>query len=717
MDSFRASARRRRPRGRKRPGLFASAGLCTALALGVLLSAGAASGAANDPEALYRYGESLLAAKNPAAAELAFQRLVRMTPDHLRGRLALAGVQLKRAPADALETLDATLALFPNAEEVHWLRGRALEALGRLPEAADAYRQAIRLNPRRVEINQRLRQVLRTLGVRTRVEEASQRFYATPNLGTLSLFGRLLLDEATPEQALAELEAARQRVPALPEINLWIARAQKLAGSLDGETDAYQRYLAADPKASGVRLLLAAHLEDAGRLRQADEALAPFDRDARLLAGLDGAERAQVAYFRSRSAVARKDAAGAARALGEAARLGMDPAALRAAFQAGLALWPDEPELWSAYAQWLGRTREPEQAADAWLRAGLLDAKHRPAARQALAALQDPARAPGPAAEAARVALARLAVADGQPQEALRLADAVPVSPAARRQRRLVQGLAYRGLGDLTRSVDAFTAYALFETDAAGLARARGRILWELGERANALAAWQERPEALSDSPDLLALAAAYLQSTGDTRAEQAARIQLAAFPGVAPANRVRLGDLYFAQGQTGEALALWDAALAQNPLDYELLIRVTRQRYAQGDMEAGTRRLLQANNLRPVPVELALRLADWRRAQGRLDEALSLYWQVHQELPGELGVRGPLPDLAASVAAEPEVRRAAARMALDTGRPELAAKLLEAVLKEQPADAGSRAQLADLYVRAGRTGDAEALRKAAQPR
>lgn len=403
MDSFRARAQARGPSHRaqarvplRRARLLRGSRRGCALALGLILLAGAAAGADEDPEALYRDGEALRAAHNPGAAEMVFQRLVREAPRHLRGRLALARLQLDHAPAEALATLDAARALDPSAEDVYWLQGRALEALGRLPEAAESYRQAIRINPRRVEINQRLRQVLRALEARhSRVDEASQRFYATPNLGTLSLFGRLLLDEAAPQQAAAELEKARQRVPGLPEINLWIARAQKAAGSLNGEIEAYQRLLAADPTAAGVRLLLVEHLEAAGRLREAEEVLAPVRGDARLVASLDGADRAKLAYVRSRIALAHGDPAGSARALGEAAGLGLDPALVRAAFQNDLASFPEEPELWSAWARWHERSGQPGLAVEAWLQAGLLDARQRPAARQALTALQAAGQARG----------------------------------------------------------------------------------------------------------------------------------------------------------------------------------------------------------------------------------------------------------------------------------------------------------------------------------
>lgn len=211
-----------------------------------------------------------------------------------------------------------------------------------------------------------------------------------------------------------------------------------------------------------------------------------------------------------------------------------------------------------------------------------------------------------------------------------------------------------------------------------GLARARGWVLWELGDGAAAVAAWREQPGALQGRPDLLERVATYLHSTGDSKGELAAREELAALAGAPRANRVRLGDLYFSLGRTRDALAQWDAALAQNLWDYDLLMRVSRERFALGDVDGGAARLLQANNLRPIPIEMALLLAEGRRAQGRLGDALSIYWQVYQQHPQEPQVRSALPELAALTPAEADVRRAAARIARETGRAELEERLLQ---------------------------------------
>lgn len=700
---------------RFRPALFRRSWIVPLVMACVLAGAltGTPARAADDPEALYREGLALLAQKQPGAAESVFQQLVQQAPQHLRGRLALARLQLGHAPSDALATADAASVLEPNSEDAHWLRARALEALGRLPEAAEAYRQVIRVNPRRVEANQRLRTVLRFLRSKlTRVDEAAERFYASPNLATLAGFGRLLLDEAPTQQALAELEDARQRVPALPEINLWIARAQQRAGSLDGEIEAYQRYLGADPKAAGVRLWLAEHLQEAGRLRQAGAALAPFDADGKLAQGLDRPERARLAFVQSRIALARVDVSGAARSLGEAARQGLDPALVRATYGNDLTLQPDEAELWQGYAEWLTRSRQFDPAAEAWLQAALIDAQRRAAARRALADLRSPGKAP----DAARLVLARLALADGQAQQALDLAEPPATEPAYQRQRLLLKGLAYRALGEMPQSVDALAAYTVFVPEVKEIARARGMLLWELGDRSGAVTAWQEHPATLEHDPELLARVVLYLQSAGEADKEQVFRERFAALPGVNPANRVRLGELYLAHARTADALAQWDAALAQNPQDFDLLIRVTRQRFAIGDTAGATARLLQANDLRAVPIDLALVLADTWRGQGRLGEALSLYWQVYKVRPQEPKLRAALPEVVANVGVEPEVRRVAAEMAVETNRRDLAESLLQSLLQEAPQDTEARALLAEVYAQAGRTAEAEALLHDATP-
>jgi tetratricopeptide (TPR) repeat protein len=325
-------------------------------------------------------------------------------------------------------------------------------------------------------------------------------------------------------------------------------------------------------------------------------------------------------------------------------------------------------------------------------------------------------RVPGKAPDGARLALARLALADGQADDALSLADPPAADPSNRRQRLLLKGLAYRALGEMPQSVDALAAYTVFTPEAKEIARARGMLLWELGDREGAVAAWQEQPATLEHDPELLARVVLYLQGAAEPAKEQAFREQLAALPGVNPANRVRLGELYLARGRAADALAQWDAALAQNPRDFDLLIRVTRQRFAGGDTAGGTARLLQANDLRAVPIDLALVLADTWRAQGRLGEALSLYWQVYGVRPGEPKLRAALPEVAANVGVDPDLRRAAAEMALETERRDLAASLLQSLLRESPGDTEARALLAEVYVEAGRSADAAALLQDASP-
>ena len=75
----------------------------------------------------------------------------------------------------------------------------------------------------------------------------------------------MVMAESTPRQALFEFESIRDRLPELPEVQLWIARSYRLLGSVSGEIEAYRRYLAQSPDSSRVRLVLAERLARKGR--------------------------------------------------------------------------------------------------------------------------------------------------------------------------------------------------------------------------------------------------------------------------------------------------------------------------------------------------------------------------------------------------------------------------------------------------------------------
>jgi tetratricopeptide (TPR) repeat protein len=692
-----------------------------ALALALCLTAALAQPplSAQDPEALYRAAVDLLDGAQEQAAEAVFLKTLEQAPQHFRARMALARLYLKKSPARALEQLDEARIVAPAADGVHYLRGQALEALGRPLEAAEAYREAIRLNARHYDANTRLRAVLRALRAKqTRTEQASERFWAEPSLRTLALFGRILLEEAPPSQALLELEQIREQRPELPEAELWIARVQHRMGSAAGEIEAYRRYLARRGAAPGVRLILAERLLEAGRLAETRAVLEPLGPSA-AQADLDTSDRARLAYLQGRAAgvlsapaPAVAAAAGSLAAprvpvapglplptmrpaqatalLAEAARLGYDPARVAAALEEEVAQNPEQAAVWWAYADGMQAAGRTEAAVAGRLQAARLDPVRREAARQALTALRAATDNP----EAVWVGMAELALADDRPTDALAWLRRIPPGHPAFARSTLLLGLLYRRVGDAPMAADMLRRYQALFPGPDGALYARGMVLWESGQRPQAAALWQHSPQALAKHPDVLVPLVALLQARGDAAGEREFRAQLARAQPRNAANSVRLGDLFLAAGRHAEALGAWQRALAEQPNDFEVLVRVGRLQLSTDNSAAGRDALLRAWRLSRLPDDLAAPLARLLAAQRREEEALALYWQVYQAHPDDPAARAALPRLALNVPADAAVRMTAARIAEQTGRTALAADLARAVLVEAPDNGEARAAL-----------------------
>ena len=177
---------------------------------------------------LYRNGVNHLRNDRPEQAREAWQALLRRSPYHFNAHLALGKLLIDRDPAAAGRHLDIARDLRPASDAVHYHLGRYLESQERLLDAAEEFRQAIRLNARHYSANTRLREIIRTLRRRqSMVERAAETFWSNPSLASLTLFGKIVMLESEPRQALMEFELVRQRASGLPEVNLWIARAQR----------------------------------------------------------------------------------------------------------------------------------------------------------------------------------------------------------------------------------------------------------------------------------------------------------------------------------------------------------------------------------------------------------------------------------------------------------------------------------------------------------
>jgi protein O-GlcNAc transferase len=100
------------------------------------------------PRALFLSGLLLLDEKRPDEAARMFSRAIERDPTHQGARVGLARARLAASRFEqALAAAEAGLALFPDAAELHFVRGTALNVADRSVEAAAALARAVALDP------------------------------------------------------------------------------------------------------------------------------------------------------------------------------------------------------------------------------------------------------------------------------------------------------------------------------------------------------------------------------------------------------------------------------------------------------------------------------------------------------------------------------------------------------------------------------------------
>ncbi len=656
-------------------------------------------------DALYRAGRRAERRGRIATAVQAYEAVLRRAPYHFLTHMALGRINLPIDPSTARNHLETARRTHPSTADVHYLLAQAYEGLGRDLDAAEAYRRAIHLNPRHYDANARLRKVLRRLrGGRTVVERAAEAFAADPSLASLTLFGRLILEQLSPRQAVLEFEAVRQQQPELPEVGLWLARAHRAAQNGAAELAAYRRYLQARPQAIGVRLLVVERLASQGWYQQAaallnQAAQAPAATQSRTVG-------ARVTYLRSRLRSAQQAPGEAGELLLLAHERGYARDAVEQAYAEDLALFPEAPALWFAYGNWLRKVGRSAEGTDALVRAGLLDARHRRKAQASLRLMQKQ----GTATVSAALALGELALADGDGDAALRYLEQVPPGHPRDGRASLLRGKLFRERGQVDAALDAFTRYVFFHEERRDMLYARGNLFWELGRREEALKLWMEHREVLTRYPHVLLRVAAHYRSQGDTAAEITAREQLvAALPGNQE-NRIRLGKLYHARGRVLEAVLLWEQVLQERPRDPALLRQVAQGWLALDDADRALPLLQRAAEMGGLDPEASAMLANRLYERREYEAALRAYWALYERQPEHPALPRVLPELVLNLPAQPAQQRAAARLARDAGRLEPAAQLMEAVVNAMPRDPDARIALAEIYLAQDRAQAAETL-------
>ncbi len=157
-------------------------------------------------------------------------------------------LRLHRAAAPALALAEAVLEAAPEAADIHRLRASLLMDLGRLNEAADAFRNAVAIVPDDIEILTAYSAVLAQLG---RPEEA------------------LDVAERAAVPGLAASDADRRRIALMQLLSCQIE-----LGRFDAAVERFRAYAEAAPALAEVWIALARSLHAAGRHDEAEQAAA-----------------------------------------------------------------------------------------------------------------------------------------------------------------------------------------------------------------------------------------------------------------------------------------------------------------------------------------------------------------------------------------------------------------------------------------------------------
>ena len=657
-------------------------------------------------DVLWQRGQRRQQEDDWAGAREDYQAVLRFAPSHVGARLGLAEEALVRKDtAAALLQLHLAERVQLNNAQLHWLRGRILEVQGNLLEAADSYREALHHDAGFLEAQKGLAGLLRLLrGKRSVVQKAAERFELTPTLANLTLFGQLIVRHSTPQQTLLEFEQLRNRHPELAETELWVARAFHGLGQTKMAVDAYRRYLQIRPRAHRVHLLLLKYLQQSG---QQHEAWSESQRLAQLMANPVQGEFAADAGLVQQVGLLQ---AGLAIELGYFDKVGtlllkVDADSKEASlpvetevaalFGRVLALQPEAGNVHISYGEWLRRHGLWSEAIAVLTQAGLSKAKLR---RQVLAELEQlPREQLGPQQQGSRLlGLARLELASRHYELAVKNLQRIPSSWAAQDEVLLLRAEILQASGDQQAAQQAYTAYVqLFDGPEKALALAE--TFWLRGQHEHALKLWQ---------PHLKALPTIRLQELGNwlqqqqrTTEEIAYRRELAERHPQKIPNLQRLAELLTAK-QDPQALTYWEKSLTAQPHSYHLLLQTAHAHAQWGEPKREITLLQRADNLQPLPLHLAIKLARGHLKQKALPQALQQYWKIYQRKPNSSEAQKQLIELTLRTPTHTEIRLAAASLAQKSQLLPQAAELMRLALENHPELLTQRIQLARLYLR-----------------
>jgi tetratricopeptide (TPR) repeat protein len=216
--------------------------------------------------------------------------------DTIEGSLARDAVEeagahlLAGRPEKGLSVADAALVGDPDNAELHYVRGAALQALGRGPEALDAFAEAVRLAPELAAAHDAMGSVHLDAGRLDEAVAAFERALAlAPELASAHFnLGLAHARAGRVAPGIAALQRAHELAPTDADTLLELAALQEKGGDLPGAKATLARAVEVAPKDAFVRMVhgdvLRAGGDEAGSLAAWTEAvrLDPDLADARL---------------------------------------------------------------------------------------------------------------------------------------------------------------------------------------------------------------------------------------------------------------------------------------------------------------------------------------------------------------------------------------------------------------------------------------------------
>jgi len=211
--------------------------------------------------------------------------------DHHAGWAALLagrGFALHRLGKDqeALASVNHAISLDPRLADAWYYKGAILYDEGRMAEARDALRQALRLNPLHDQARGTLSRVLQAMGHGGEAKRLLGEHADEAGPGVKAQLGSMALQEGRVDEALPLLKEA---APVLNDPEVWgnLGMAYAMSGDIVHGTEAFEKVLRLRPDMQDARAQLAAFYARMGRMDEANrlinEAVAAQPSNARFL--------------------------------------------------------------------------------------------------------------------------------------------------------------------------------------------------------------------------------------------------------------------------------------------------------------------------------------------------------------------------------------------------------------------------------------------------